>query len=35
MKAFTLEDILVKDLNSAYYNQFSNKQGNKTHTCLT
>lgn len=34
-KTFILENMLMKDLNGAYFNQFSNKQGNKTHAYLT
>lgn len=34
MKTFILKNMLMKDLNSMYFNQFSNKQGNKTHAYL-
>lgn len=35
VKAFILEDTSMKDLNSAYFHQFPNKQGNKAHAYLT
>lgn len=35
MKTFILQNMLMKDLNSIYFNKFPNKQGNRTHTYLT
>lgn len=35
MKALILKNMLMKDLNSAYFDQFSTKQENKTHPYLT